>query len=65
MPSKSNKIIVQNRHKHVRQHTSSTPTPQFYELDEHYNLAIDALNRLTVDSTLLREIATYIVRRSN
>lgn len=35
------------------------------KLGEHYDLAIAALNRLTVDSTLLREIAMYIVRRSN
>lgn len=35
------------------------------KLAEHYDLAIAALNRLTVDSTLLREIAMYIVRRSN
>ena len=35
------------------------------KLAEHYDLAIAALNRLTVDSTLLREIATYIVHRSN
>lgn len=35
------------------------------KLAEHYDLAIAALDRLTVDSTLLREIAMYIVRRSN
>jgi len=35
------------------------------KLAEHYDLAIAALNRLSVDSTLLREIAMYIVRRSN
>ena len=35
------------------------------KLAEHYDLAIAALDCLTVDSTLLREIAMYIVRRSN
>lgn len=35
------------------------------KLVEHYDLAIAALDRLTVDSTLLREIAMYIVRRNN
>lgn len=35
------------------------------KLEEHYELAIAALDRLTVDSTLLREFAMYIVRRSH
>ena len=35
------------------------------KLVEHYDLAIAALDRLTVDSMLLREIAKYIVRRNN
>ena len=35
------------------------------KLAEHYDLAIAALNRLEVDSTVLRELAMYIVRRSN
>lgn len=35
------------------------------KLDEHYKAAVGALERLSVDAELLREFATYIVRRSN
>lgn len=34
------------------------------KLEEHYQAAVDALGRLSVDSELLREFATYIVRRN-
>ncbi|MFF5995443.1 polyprenyl synthetase family protein [Lysinibacillus sp. KU-BSD001] len=35
------------------------------KLEEHYKLALAALDCLTVDSTLLREFANYIISRSN
>jgi geranylgeranyl diphosphate synthase, type II len=34
------------------------------KLEEHYQAAVGALERLSVDGALLHEIATYIVRRS-
>ena len=34
------------------------------KLEEHYKAAVGALDRLSVDGGLLRELATYIVRRS-
>lgn len=35
------------------------------KLDEHYELAIEALQKINIDTTLLRQFAQYIVRRSN
>lgn len=35
------------------------------KLDEHYELAIEALQKIDIDTTLLRQFAQYIVRRSN
>ncbi|WP_339171724.1 polyprenyl synthetase family protein [Solibacillus sp. FSL R5-0691] len=35
------------------------------KLNEHYELAIDALQKIDIDTTLLRQFAQYIVRRSN
>ena len=35
------------------------------KLDEHYELAIEALQKIDTDTTLLRQFAQYIVRRSN
>ena len=35
------------------------------KLNEHYNLAIEALQKLSIDTTLLQQFAQYIVRRSN
>lgn len=35
------------------------------KLDEHYKLAIEALQKIDNDTTLLRQFAQYIVRRSN
>lgn len=35
------------------------------KLDEHYELAIEALEKIDIDTTLLRQFAQYIVRRSN
>lgn len=35
------------------------------KLDNHYNYAIAALEKLSVDTSLLREFAAYIVRRKN
>ena len=35
------------------------------KLNEHYELAIEALNKLEVDVSLLRQFAQYIVRRNN
>ncbi|QDP99197.1 polyprenyl synthetase family protein [Lysinibacillus fusiformis] len=35
------------------------------KLDEHYQLAITALEKLQVDGSLLHELATYIVHRKN
>ncbi|KGR81621.1 polyprenyl synthetase family protein [Lysinibacillus odysseyi] len=34
------------------------------KLEDHYQAAVDALKRLSVDSALLQEFATYIVRRN-
>ncbi len=35
------------------------------KLNHHYELAIQALDQLTIDTTLLREFAQYIVKRSH
>ncbi len=34
------------------------------KLEEHYNAALSALNQLSYDTTLLRELTEYIVRRN-
>ncbi len=35
------------------------------KLNEHYNFAIEALQKVSIDTTLLQQFAQYIVRRSN
>lgn len=35
------------------------------KLNEHYNFAIEALEKVSIDTTLLQQFAQYIVRRSN
>lgn len=35
------------------------------KLNEHYNFAIEALQKVSVETTLLQQFAQYIVRRSN
>lgn len=35
------------------------------KLDEHYKLAIEALQKIDIDTSILRQFAQYIVRRSN